>query len=61
MYFFIENYDILEKYNTIWDKVNADIKKEFDSEPVCNKTFLKTNMKSHDDEVIDFCDKKVLR
>ena len=29
--------DLLEKYNTTWDKVSADIKKEFDSEPVNNK------------------------
>ena len=27
MYFLIEDDDLLEKYNTIWDKVNADIKK----------------------------------
>ena len=31
MYFFIEDDDLLEKYNTIWDKVSADIKNEFDS------------------------------
>ena len=36
-YFMIEDDDLLEKYNTIWDKVSADIKKEFDSEPVYNK------------------------
>ena len=34
MYFLIENDDLLEKYDTIWDKVSADIKKELDSEPV---------------------------
>ena len=34
MYFLIEDDALLEKYNTIWDKVSADIKKEFDSEPV---------------------------
>ena len=34
MYFLIEDDDLLEKYNTIWDKVSADIKKEFDSEPI---------------------------
>ena len=28
MYFSIENNDLLEKYNTIWDKVSADIKKK---------------------------------
>ena len=26
-FFFIEDDDLLEKYNTIWDKVSADIKK----------------------------------
>ena len=32
MYFLIEDDDLLEKYyNTIWDKVSADIKKVFDS------------------------------
>ena len=34
--FLIKNDDLLEKYNTIWDKFRADIKKEFDSEPVYN-------------------------
>ena len=40
MHFLIEDDDLLEKYNNIWDKVSADIKKEFDSEPVYNKEFL---------------------
>ena len=31
--FLIEEDELLEKYNTIWDKVSTDIKKEFDSEP----------------------------
>ena len=44
MYFLIEDDDLLEKYNTIWDKVSTDIKKEFDSEPVYNKEFLKTKI-----------------
>ena len=39
MYFLIEDDDLLEKHNTIWDKVCADIKKEFDSEPVYNNFF----------------------
>ena len=26
MYFSIEDYDLLEKYNTIWNKVSADVK-----------------------------------
>ena len=29
MYFLVEDNDLLEKYNTIWDKVSANIKKKF--------------------------------
>ena len=43
--------------NTILDKVSADIKKEFDSEPVYKKNYLETKIKSHGDEVTDFYDK----
>ena len=45
---------LLEKYNSIWDKVSADIKNEFDSYPVYNKQFLKTKMKSYGDEATNF-------
>ena len=61
MYFLIEDDALLEKHNTIWDKVSADIKKEFDNEPVYNKEYLKTKIKSHGDEVTDFYDKEFLR
>ena len=40
-------------------KVSADIKKEFDIEPVYNKNYLKTKIKSHGDEVADFYNKKI--
>ena len=40
MYFLTEDDDLLEKHNTIWNKVSADMKKEFDSKPVYNKDFL---------------------
>ena len=59
MYFLIEDDDLLEKNNTIWDKVSADIKKEFDNEPVYNKEYLKTKIKSCGDEVTDFYDKEI--
>ena len=59
--FFIEDDDLLEKYNTIWDKASADIKKKFDSNLVYNKEFLKTKLKSHGDEVTVFLIKKLLR
>ena len=58
MYFLIEDDDLLRKYNTIWDKVSADIKKGSDSEPVYNKEFLKTKIKSHGNEVTYFYDFK---
>ena len=61
IYFLIENDDLLEKY-TVWDKVSDDIKKEFDSEPVCNKKkFFNTRIKFYGDEVTDFMIKKLLR
>ena len=59
MYFLIEEENLLEKYNTICDKVSADIKKEFDRNPVYNKEFLKNKIKSYGDEVTDFCDKEI--
>ena len=59
MYFWIENGDLLEKYNANWDKVSANIKNEFDSEPVYNKEFLKTKIKSHGDQVTNFYDKNI--
>ena len=55
--FLIEGDELLEKYNTIWDKVSADIKKE--SNTVCNKNYLKSKIKSHGDEVTDFCDEEI--
>ena len=61
MYFLIENDGLLEKYNAIWDKVSTDIRKEFDSEPVYNKEFLKTKIKSHGDEIADVYDKEILK
>ena len=37
IYFLIKDNKLLEKYNTIWDKVSTDIKKEFDSKLAFNK------------------------
>ena len=60
MYFLIEDYELLKKCNTIWDKGSAGIRKEFDSERICNKNYLNTEIKSHGDEVTYFYDKKFL-
>ena len=59
MYFLIEDDDLLGKHNTIWDKVIADIEKEFHSGPVYNKEFLKNKIKSHGDQVKYFYNKKI--
>ena len=60
MHFLIEDDDLLKKYDTIWDKVSADIKKESDSESVYNKKLLKTKIKSYGDEVTYFHDKEIV-
>ena len=59
MYFLIEDNDLLEKYSTIWDKFIADVKQEFNREPVYNKKKLKTKIKSHGDKVTDFYLKEI--
>ena len=59
MNFLIENDDLLEIYNTVWDKISTDIKNEFDSEPVYNKSYLKPKIKSHGDEFTGFYDKRI--
>ena len=57
MHFLIEDDELLEKHNTIQDKVSTDIK--FDSEPVYKKTFLKNKTKSCHDEATGFCDREI--
>ena len=54
----IENDYLLKKYNTIWDKVSSDLKKEFGSKPVYKKIFLNTIIKCYSDEATDFHDDK---
>ena len=54
--FLIEDDDLLKKYNTILDKVSADIKKNLiASLPIITFfSILKTKIKSHGNEVTDF-------
>ena len=59
MYFLIEDDNFLEKYNTIWDKVSADIKREFGSKPAF--FFFKAQIKSYCDEVTNFYNKEIPR
>ena len=41
-YILIKDDNLLNKYNTVWDKNSADVKIELYSEPVYNKKTLKT-------------------
>ena len=59
MYFLTEDDESLEKYNTILDKVCADIRKEFDSKLVRNKNKLKTKIKSYGNEITNFYEKEI--
>ena len=61
MHFVIEDNDLFKKYNTIWDKVSADIKKECESESVYNKDFLKTKQNLMAMKLQIFMIKKFLR
>ena len=45
--------------NDIWNKAINIIKKEFDSKSIYNVTFLKTKVKSEDDEATNFHDKEI--
>ena len=49
--FLIEDDDLLEKYNSICDKVSADITKEFHSEPFYNNFFWNTKINCYEDQV----------
>ena len=49
--FLIKDDELLEKYNEIWEKINNSLKKEFDSELVCNEKYLKAKIKSNNGKI----------
>ena len=61
MYFSVEDDELLESYNAIWNKFNNSVKKEFDFERIYKNKFLKIRVRSYGDEVSDFHDKKWLK
>ena len=61
MYFLTEDDNLLEKYNSIWDKVSADIKRNLIVSLSTNEEFLTIKIKSYGDEVTDFYDTKIIR
>ena len=57
MYFLIEDDNLLKNIMVFGIK-SVLIQKKIDSDPVYNKTFLRTKIKSHGDEVTNFYNKK---
>ena len=51
MSFLIKDNNLVKTCIQICDKVSKVITKEFDSEPVCNKKYLKNKMESYEEEV----------
>ena len=49
--FLVKDYELLEKYNEIWEKIKNSIKKEFDSEPVYNEKYLKAKKTSYNGKI----------
>ena len=57
--FLIKDDELLQKYNEIWEKVKNGFKKEYDSEPVYNKKYLKAKIKSYNGKInTNFYNKK---
>ena len=59
MYILIKEDNLLEKCNAIWNKVSADIKKEFDRKHVYKKNILKIKIRSFGDEATSFFNKEI--
>ena len=55
---FIQDDELLEKYNGVWNKVSNSIKE--DCESVFNKKFLKTKIRSYGDEATYFHIRNIL-
>ena len=59
MSFLIEDEELSRRYDDIWNKVSNRMKKELDSELLCNKEFLKTKVKFYGDEATDLHNKEM--
>ena len=51
MSFLVKNDTLLEKYNQIWEIFKSSLKKEFNSEPVYNEKYLKTEKNSYNGKI----------
>ena len=60
--FLIKDDELLQKYNGVWEKVKNSLIKEFVSEPVYNKKYLKGKRKSYNGKInTNFHDDKIAK
>ena len=60
--FLIKDDELLQKYNGIWEKVKNSLIKEFVSELVYNKKYLKGKRKSYNGKInTNFHDNKIAK
>ena len=60
--FLIKDDELLQKYNGIWEKVKNSLIKEFVSELVYNKKYLKGKRKSYNGKInTNFYDNKIAK
>ena len=56
----VNDIEILKKYSKIWNKIESLIKKVFNSEPVYNNKYIKTEIKIYNHKVCtNFLDNKI--
>ena len=51
MSFLIKDYDVLDKYNKIWDKIKNKLNIKFHSMPVYDETYIKAKVREFNDVI----------
>ena len=59
MNYSIEDDELIESYDVIWNKVSNSFKKELHCEPIYNKKFMKTKIRSYGKKATDFHIKEI--
>ena len=51
MSFFTTNNEFLERYTAIWEKISDLVNKKFDSDPIYNKKYINTKIRSYNNDI----------
>ena len=51
MSFFTNNNEFLERYTAIWEKISDLVNKKFDSDPIYNKKYINTKIRSYNNDI----------